>query len=525
MNPIASPAHSLIGSTLTGAHGLKIKVISKIGAGTFGVVYLGSDGKGKKSKQYAVKVIAPVTDADARLSFENEIQGVDGLQHDHLLLPLDHGECDIHGERGFFIIYPYCTDGSYRVRLAGRTSPATTQECEQIIAEIEQILEGLSALHAKTVHRDLKPENILVHEGKLLIGDFGLTKLVNDATRTLTFKGSGTPLYMAPEVWSLSQIGVSADLYAVGVMLFEGLTGKRPFEGDANELRDKHLYQPAPRARSINPHISITSDGVIKKLLHKEPQQRFHSAAEVLQALRAAIPAPSQNATLFVQAMQHHHDEVERKRLKQERASKALSDAAARTSYMEQEVLRMFEEAVEEINAPTPDAKILGGIHNGEATYSFANRTLKVDFFRGRSFPFEDARGPKHGYANNLHENHVVQGGRISVLVDRELRIGWNLVLTRPSTSQYGEWHFVSVAFSAMIAKRFINGTMPVEAEMLTDAYGQHVGHVWGSYNVKDKPLTMDDVRHALTYLLPSTPLNGPERDRPRRPNLLSTDW
>src|SRR5581483_9311749 len=94
---------------------------------------------------------------------------------------------------------------------------------QEIVGHVKQMLEGLKALHTKTVHRDLKPENILLSSETLKIGDFGLAKFVDEATRTLTFKGSGTPRYMAPEVWTGQHVVPATDLYALGVLFFEAV--------------------------------------------------------------------------------------------------------------------------------------------------------------------------------------------------------------------------------------------------------------------------------------------------------------
>lgn len=151
---------------------------------------------------------------------------------------------------------------------------------------MRQILEGLKVLHTKTIHRDLKPENVLLAGDTLKIGDFGLAKFVDEATRTLTFKGSGTPQYMAPEVWTGQHVSPATDLYALGVLFFEAVTGQPPFAApDTQRLRDMHLYTPVPRPKTLNPTLPDTLDGLIKKLLAKSTRDRYQSADEVLVAL------------------------------------------------------------------------------------------------------------------------------------------------------------------------------------------------------------------------------------------------
>lgn len=180
----------------------------------------------------------------------------------------------------------YCPDGDYRDVLS--TSTERRPGIEEMVGHMRQIVTGLKVLHSKTIPRDLKPENVFVSGNLLKIGDFGLAKFVDEATRTLTFKGSGTPQYMAPEVWIGQHVAPATDLYALGVMFFEAVTRRPPFEApDAHSLRDLHLYTPAPRAKSLKPDLSDLLDGVIKKLLAKSVRDRYQSADEVLAALQS----------------------------------------------------------------------------------------------------------------------------------------------------------------------------------------------------------------------------------------------
>lgn len=203
----------MIGERFTGNLGHKFEVIREIGRGGFGVVYL---ARGEAGRSYAMKLIAPVSDPVVRLSFEQELKSTEGLNHENLLSIVDYGVYQVGTQKGLFAVSEYCPDGDYRrslVRYGSKPNDAGT-----IIHDFRQILAGLSILHTRIVHRDLKPENVLVAAGKLKVGDFGLAKFVDEATRTLTFKGAGTPRYMAPEVWFGHHATPATDLYALGVM-------------------------------------------------------------------------------------------------------------------------------------------------------------------------------------------------------------------------------------------------------------------------------------------------------------------
>ncbi len=480
------------GDELIGEKGLKLKIGEEIGAGGFGTVYLGTKGK---KEQYAVKVIMPVTNAQAELSFQKELNAAEGLSHENLLIPIDHGECESRRKKGLFVVYPYCADGNYRARLdTFRGAPVET-----ILADFDQILAGLSALHARLVHRDLKPENIMVDRKVLKIGDFGLTKFVDDATQSLTFKGSGTPLYMAPEVWERKAIGIPADLYAIGVMLFEALTGQPPFiADDARDLQRLHIYEPAPRARTVRAEVPFTVDGVIKKLLDKEPSRRFQTADEVRQALRVGAAAKP-TVSPAVEAMRKHHDAEEKMRLSQAQTAQVQNDTAARNKYMEQQVLDMFQEVVEELNVASPEVQIrTEGMHSGEMTYSFANRRLQIGFYP--HFPVEDRQYP--GYAKSLREQHIVHGGHIMIDQHGEMLVGWNLVLTRPPESQYGEWRFVEVSMRGFSGKSFRNKTAPLPGDEFTKAYSNR--RAMDIYNIREHALSRDDVQRVVEHLIPT---------------------
>jgi eukaryotic-like serine/threonine-protein kinase len=269
-------AYDMIGELLTGNGGRQVKVIREIGRGGFGIVYLAAEEGGQP---YAVKLIAPVTDPAVRLSFEQELKSTEGLAHENLLRIVDYGGCSVGTQQGLFAVTEYCPDGDYRRSL--NSYAAGSVDVGSVVQDFRQILAGLAVLHSRIVHRDLKPENVLVAAGRLKVGDFGLAKFVDEATRTLTFKGAGTPRYMAPEVWFGNHASKATDLYAVGVMLFEALAGKAPFIAqDTNALREMHCYSPAPRVKAANAKVPDMLDGIVKKLLAKDPRARYQTAQE-----------------------------------------------------------------------------------------------------------------------------------------------------------------------------------------------------------------------------------------------------
>jgi serine/threonine-protein kinase PpkA len=187
-------------------------------------------------------------------------------------------------ERGFlpdsaYIAMEYLPAGDLAQRIAGGLSPA------QAIEYARQIAHGLSAVHQLgVVHRDLKPSNILFRRnGTLAITDFGIAK-VRDASSRLTQNDSmvGTPYYASPEAIQDKNLDYRSDLYALGVVLFEMLTGRKPYRAaDLAGLLDAHLHAPIP---ALPAELAVYQP-IVTRLLAKQPDDRFQTAEEALHAL------------------------------------------------------------------------------------------------------------------------------------------------------------------------------------------------------------------------------------------------
>ena len=229
----------------------------------------------------AVKVIDDSQDNRRSMRFEQEVRSIAQLDHPNILPVIDYG----NAEGYLYLVMPYVGGGSLQEHLR-RTSLSWGHS----LNIVEQVLSGLAYAHRKgIVHGDLKPGNILMYpDNRAVLADFGLATTLNineDISLTLTGTIIGSPEYMAPEQF-LGQSGVGSDLYSVGVILYQLLTGQTPYTGgSAWELGMRHLNDPLPLPNEL------LTDGFadfFAKALRKRPNQRFSSADEMLNAFRRA---------------------------------------------------------------------------------------------------------------------------------------------------------------------------------------------------------------------------------------------
>lgn len=504
----------MVGDKFTGVSGKVYTAVKDIGSGGFGIVYLSEDETGE---QYALKTLSPAAAPSVQLPFEQEINSTIGLNHPNILRVFDHGTSSSGSGASFFTIAGYCPNGDYRrvINAYAKSRPPL----DSVVADFHQILDGLEVLHTKILHRDLKPENVLLSDEVKKIADFGLSKFVDEATRTLTFKGFGTPWYMAPEVWLRQSVTPATDIYAIGVMLFEALTGVTPFAGfDTIQIRDHHLFSPAPRPKSLNSSIPDPLDGVIKKMLAKDPKDRYQSAREANDALRASDKSfPASPAQEIAGRMRKHHDAREAEQLRVAEAYKAAEDAQARTRYKQVELVELFDEVMSEINSALEETKVkqIENLAGGRA-YTFGNRTLLIWFFNLGEL-FQNPVVP--GRMDELRKRHVVHGGYIKISQNGEDREGWNVALLRASEEPYGDWHLIETRVHPLVGRSKFE-PIATEARLLADNLSCHWRNVTNKFVLRDKLLEKKDVYNisAFSCLRPETgfALNQCEQRWPR---------
>ncbi|HMF41854.1 MAG TPA: serine/threonine-protein kinase [Polyangia bacterium] len=278
------------------------KITAKLGEGGMGVVYLAEHPV--IGKKVAMKAIHPELskNSDVVSRFVTEAKAVNQIGHEHIVDIADFGNTP---EGEFYFVMEYLQGES----LSDRLRRENRLDAPSALSITGQIADALNASHEQgIIHRDLKPENIFlcVNRGAgrdfVKVLDFGLAKLtLHDQKvthKTRTGSVMGTPYYMSPEQCEGKiEIDHRADIYSLGVLLFEMLTGKVPFGGDGyGEIIVKHVTMPPPSVRSINPDLPEEMDLILYRALAKDRDQRFQTMAEFEEALsdpkRYASTAP-----------------------------------------------------------------------------------------------------------------------------------------------------------------------------------------------------------------------------------------
>ncbi len=277
----------------------KYEIRRVLGRGAMGTVYDGWDPV--IQRRVAIKTVRlPAGDDEAASEgldrFKREAQAAGRLTHPNIVGVFDYGETDELA----FIVMEFVEGRSLKEMLDGDLRLPVSEA----VRLVGQVLNGLSYSHGRgVIHRDVKPANIMVtnSDGQAKIADFGIARIESSS---LTQAGTvmGTPAYMSPEQFMGQVVDGRTDLYACGVMLYQLLTGERPFEGSMSSIMHKVMttIPPVPSALAVTAPRSL--DGVVARAIARRPEDRFSSAAEFAEALLnppvPIDPAPDADATV-----------------------------------------------------------------------------------------------------------------------------------------------------------------------------------------------------------------------------------
>jgi serine/threonine protein kinase/DNA-binding LacI/PurR family transcriptional regulator len=248
------------------------------------------------NREVAMKILSSVLTRDQLFieRFAREVQTIARLEHRHIVPVYEHGKTD---DGVVYLAMRYLKGGTLAelIKARGALPLALVDHL------LQQIAAAMDYAHQKgVVHRDIKPSNVLLDEEQnAYLADFGLARTDDkDFAKTLTEAGAviGTPAYLAPEVIQESRADSRSDLYSLGIVLYEMVTGRPPFPGDSvYALMQAHLTRQPPRPSALRVDLPYAVERVLLKAIHKSPDQRYQSALELANEFRLAVQqAPTQ---------------------------------------------------------------------------------------------------------------------------------------------------------------------------------------------------------------------------------------
>ena len=268
----------------------RYELVEFIGKGGMALVYRAIDKR--TGHNVAVKILRPEYNQDAEFCsrFEREAVAASKMSHHNIVNLLDVGQDD----NMRYLVMEYVRGRTLKevIKQKGSLKPA-------VAAQIGiRILSALQHAHKNgIIHRDIKPQNILVHsDGLIKVGDFGIARVVGSNTISTDDIVMGSVHYFSPEQAKGEPVTAASDLYSVGVVLYEMLTGKPPFDGETPiAIAMQHIGSKAQPIREINPSVPPAMERVVEKAMEKRPERRYQSALEMAQDLQRALQEPEGN--------------------------------------------------------------------------------------------------------------------------------------------------------------------------------------------------------------------------------------
>jgi eukaryotic-like serine/threonine-protein kinase len=269
------------------------QIIEWIGSGNMAEVYKAMQSSVNRAVAIKIMSAALTEDMEFVKRFQQEAKVIARLEHPNILPVIDYGE----EERTLYLVMRYLKGGTLHDLI--QAGPMPPQVVLRYLTEIGQAIDYAHGLDI--VHRDIKPRNVLLdQDGNPFIADFGLAKITSAAALTLSGQIMGTPRYISPERALARKVDGRSDLYSLGVILYEMLTGHVPYDADSTvDLVMQHIEAPIPSITAANPQLPPAFDDILKRALAKEPTDRYPTAGELSQAIAQALEVPLPSEALL----------------------------------------------------------------------------------------------------------------------------------------------------------------------------------------------------------------------------------
>jgi serine/threonine protein kinase len=432
-----------IGTTFDGPNREIFRTTDFLGNGAFGEVYR---AVGQTSGAVVAVKLLPIghlSSATSQAALLNEVKAAREVKHPNIVQVLWVND-GASSQVGPYVVMEYVSGGTLAKVLHVQQQSGVPIPLNRAVEMMIDIAQGARAINEKVIHRDIKPENILIEGNTLKIGDFGISKFVDESTRLHTFKGGQHIFYMAPEGWEKQPSTFKLDVYSVGLDYYQILTLKHPLIDkvpDPTNFLDwekAHLYQQCPDVRSLRQEIPLSVAQLLSRMVSKRPNDRpsWDEALNILSKPIAEGTAQNASVAAAVEAAIEQRQQLEKRSLEIVEQQSEREKVLGRYRYSCNALLEEFKPLVEQFNEQFQHGQIDLRQDAGYFRYSIpAGRDISVTFFE-----------PKQSRIN-IRNGEVIGGGWIGISNGRSA----NLVLLKHGFDDlYGHWVVCEIGIMAI---------------------------------------------------------------------------
>lgn len=469
-----------------------------IGNGGFSKVF--RIKKEENGEYYALKSFSSEFENEDELnSFRNEISKAMQVKNENVVEYKFFNDGEKIPELPPYIIMEYCNGGSLENYIKNVLESGQGLSNEEIKNILLQLIDGMEKINEKVVHRDIKLQNILLTNGIIKISDFGISKNIDDSTRTMTFKGYGTKEYIAPEAWRMEKNTKKMDIYSMGIVFYQVVTLSRyPYDiknGKIEEYRNAHLYGSVIRPSKYNSNLELTIETIILKMLEKEPNKRFDDWREIRDLINIEVPNKNSRAILDKIIKKRILIDEENRKVKIEETKKleAINEKKKLISYsVYTNLYQPIKEFVDDFNKLYASGKMWISDYNvsvnrmnevNVTTLSSKKIHVIIKSIIDEVFE-EELRDPflgnyyKKTYRPKLQDKEILAWG--AIYFDNQM--SYNLVLVEDEESMYGKWYQIKNRNNALYRTPRLPEPFAFEFNEIEDELGKiNAMHIYTS--------------------------------------------
>lgn len=465
------------------------EIIEYIGSGGFGYVY--KIRKKIDNSIWALKTINPIDNNEQDIkALLNEGKNALKVRNKNVIRYVYFHDGTKFSNLPPYIIMEYANGGNLNDFINTNKGSQKYIENSVLILMFGQLINGMKAINNYLVHRDIKPSNILFHNDVLKITDFGLSKIVNQSTRSSTFKGFGTCAYIAPEAWEFKDNTIQMDIYSMGIVFYQLATFNYPYEIDnrgdlIKNYREAHMTKNPVRPELYNKKISINLSQIIMKMLEKSIGDRLHNWEEIEELLELENHEKEIDKDIeeLLKKRIERDEENRTERLKENKKETKKRDFFKRIRYQTMNsIINPLEEKINEFNKRYHN----GGIKFGEKeNHVIENFTYIIEFVSQKyiqiytealydykfeyqvspesliDIPFPTKKNLIKKVVPKLKDRKILSWGVFRTSEGK----GFNLFLVEKADDIYGEWLILENKNSALSPRKRLPEPFPLRIQ------------------------------------------------------------